>query len=89
MRGCCVCSEAELPVQRLLGDVKAQQGQGERLHEQCKLLTTSAEIRDGRVRCQNAVQKVTESVKRVRDQLDNLEVVNTEIVTQARVGGAE
>ncbi|KAK9808185.1 hypothetical protein WJX73_006209 [Symbiochloris irregularis] len=74
-------------IKRLLGDIKAQQGQVERLHEQCKLLTTSAEIKDGRLRCQTAVQKVTESVKRVRDQLDNLEVINTEIVFQARRHG--
>ena len=75
-------------VQKLLGDVRAQQGQVERLHEQCKLLTTSSEIRDGRARCQDAVEKVTRTVKQVRDQLNDLELVNTEIVALAQVGRA-
>ena len=57
----------------------------EGLHEQCKLLTSNSEIREGRAKCQEAIEKVTRTVKQVKDRLNALEELNAEIVTQAEV----
>lgn len=57
----------------------------EALHDRCKVLTTSHELKEGRARCKEAIEKVTRTVKQVKDRLNALDELNTEILTAAKV----